>query len=255
MCPNIRCLSRLFIAMLCFTASIGLFTHRVFAEQPLPVFDYPINEQTLDYEGDYLFRVEPVSGATNYLWGFFQENMMVWENFRDEHSLSPNEYGIMVDTQAHTKFKPGMVKVSVRALIKGDWTDATVITIYLKSNSNASLIDKIKHGEHFWVALDATSGKFDDSAYTGHSETDPLGTLKGGETYEVQYQPATGEWTATGFNQDVQAKITASYNNADPKDHELSLWGRVFLFSKDGKVLDEQYGLVGHILFEPPSAH
>jgi hypothetical protein len=68
-----------------------------------PVFVYPVNGQTLDYTGSYLFKVEPIAAAQGFLWGFFQNGVMVWENYRDEGILSTNEYGIHPRTTAHSK--------------------------------------------------------------------------------------------------------------------------------------------------------
>lgn len=97
-----------------------------------PVFIYPVNGQTLDYVGSYLFKVEPIAQAQGFLWGFFQNGVMVWENYRDEGKLSTNEYGIHPATTAYSKFVRGAVDVWVRALIDGQWTDAAIITIYLR---------------------------------------------------------------------------------------------------------------------------
>jgi hypothetical protein len=73
-----------------------------------------------------------VEDAQGYLWGFFQDGVMVWENLRDEGHLSSNEYGIWTGTTAHDKFSIGDVQVWVRAWVNGEWTDATVITIHLR---------------------------------------------------------------------------------------------------------------------------
>ncbi|MFN8479724.1 MAG: hypothetical protein U0074_18060 [Kouleothrix sp.] len=97
-----------------------------------PVFVYPVDGQTLDYVGSYLFKVTPVTSQQVYLWGFFQNGVMIWENLRDEGTLSNNEYGIYEGTLGHSKFKPGNVQVWVRASNNGQWTDATVITINLQ---------------------------------------------------------------------------------------------------------------------------
>jgi hypothetical protein len=102
------------------------------AELDGPSFIYPKNGQTLDYEGAYLFKVEPVAGATGYLWGFFQSGQMVWENYRNERKLSRTEYGIQPGTPAHKKFAKGNVEVWVRGLVNGKWTKATIITIHLQ---------------------------------------------------------------------------------------------------------------------------
>jgi len=100
-----------------------------------PVFIYPVDGQTLDYEGSYLFKVKAIPSAEGFLWGFFQNGVMVWENYRDEGTLSGNEYGIHPGSLAHSKFAHGDVEVWVRASINGQWTDATVITIHLQPRS------------------------------------------------------------------------------------------------------------------------
>lgn len=102
------------------------------ATVPGPTFDYPQDGQTLNCTGTYLFRVHPVAEAQGYLWGFFQNGVMVWENSRDEGHLSSNEYGIWPGTTAHDKFSVGDVQVWVRAWVNGEWTDATIITIHLR---------------------------------------------------------------------------------------------------------------------------
>jgi hypothetical protein len=112
-----------------------------------PVFDYPVEGQGLDYEGSYLFRVLPVDEAQGFLWGFFQNGVMVWENYRDEGILSWNEYAIDPGTVAHAQFVPGDVEVWVRALVNGDWTDATVITIHLVPRAVYAVNIDIKPGD------------------------------------------------------------------------------------------------------------
>lgn len=102
------------------------------ATVPGPTFDYPYDGQTLGYTDAYLFRVSPVADAEGYLWGFFQNGVMIWENSRDEGHLSSNEYGIWPDSTAHDKFSVGDVKVCVRAWVNDEWTDATIITIHLR---------------------------------------------------------------------------------------------------------------------------
>jgi hypothetical protein len=97
-----------------------------------PVFVYPNDGATLDYNGSYLFKVETMPNAHEFLWDFFQNGVMVWENLRDEGTTSGNDYGIHPNTIAHSKFVTGSVEVWVRASINGQWTDATVITIYLR---------------------------------------------------------------------------------------------------------------------------
>jgi hypothetical protein len=99
---------------------------------PVPVFDYPANGQTLDYEGQYLFQMHPIDEAAGFLWSFEQDGHLVWENLRDEGRLHGNGYGIAPNSFAHSQFAPGQVKVSVRAQVNGHWSDARTITIILK---------------------------------------------------------------------------------------------------------------------------
>jgi len=96
-----------------------------------PVFEYPATNQTMAYEKDYTFQVQPIPYAGGFLWGFSQNDALIWENFRDTGKLDGNIYNIPQDSLAHTKFQPGNVDVIVRAQINGQWTDATIITIKL----------------------------------------------------------------------------------------------------------------------------
>lgn len=104
-----------------------------------PEMDYPQNGQTIDLEGAYMFKVKPVTGASGYLFGLFQNNVMVYENLRDGKSLSPNgEFALRENSPFHAKFKAGSIKVMIRALINGQWSNAREITINLKPRPIAS---------------------------------------------------------------------------------------------------------------------
>lgn len=99
-----------------------------------PEMVYPQNGQTIDLEGAYMFKVKPVSGASGYLFGFFQNGTQIFENQRDTGQLSKDgEFAIWESDSAHAKFKAGEVKVMIRAYINNKWTDAREITIILKS--------------------------------------------------------------------------------------------------------------------------
>lgn len=101
----------------------------------------------------------------------------------------------------------------------------------------------IRAGRQFKVVFDKTSTKFNDSVYK--AKDDPMGTLKGGETYTVLYKG--GEFACTGFNQGTNKSGTWNYSNADPMNNQISLWGRVYVFDGAGNVYDPDYGLVGHL--------
>lgn len=107
-------------------------TFRPVAPPAAPGFERPEPGETIDRTGSYLFAVKPAEGAEGYLWGFFQNGEMVWENLRDEGQLSGTEYTIAAGTEAHSRFVPGELKVSVRASIDGQWTDAAVVTVHLR---------------------------------------------------------------------------------------------------------------------------
>lgn len=99
-----------------------------------PEMVYPLNGQTLILEDAYMFKVKPVNGARGYLIGLFQDNTMIFDNYRDTKTLSLNgEFAIWQDNPFHNKFHAGQVKMMIRAYVNNKWTDAREITITLKS--------------------------------------------------------------------------------------------------------------------------
>ena len=79
-----------------------------------------------------MFKLKPIEAADGYLWSFFQNGVMIWQNLRDEGQLSGIEYGIHPGSEGHTRFVPGEVDVWVRASINGQWTGAIIITVRLR---------------------------------------------------------------------------------------------------------------------------
>ena len=124
-----------------------------------PIFEYPVDGQTLEYERWYLFKVQPVANAEGYLWGFFQNGIMVWENLRDEHTLSSNEYAIGEGSLAHSKFVVGDAQVWVRASVNGQWTDAAIITIHLQSVSETIMLSSVAAQDGWILETAETSNK------------------------------------------------------------------------------------------------
>lgn len=97
------------------------------------VFEYPQDQQILNRNGDYLFQVYPVNYAQGYLWGVFQNDVMVWENLRDTGMLSGNSMGIAAGSDVHNRIRSGdNLTIVVKAAINGQWTEGTVVTIYLR---------------------------------------------------------------------------------------------------------------------------
>jgi hypothetical protein len=100
-----------------------------------PRFVYPVDGQIFDgcCAGSLLLKVNPVPGASGYLWGFKRDGELLWENLRDEGRLSDAEYGIHPGTRAHTWMRRGdVVEAWVRARVGDAWTDATVIRLHFR---------------------------------------------------------------------------------------------------------------------------
>jgi|GEM_PF-1347914 len=114
-----------------------------------------------------------------------------------------------------------------------------------RPNSLAGWIRHIQSGALFIVVFDKTAGKFDDSFYSGDWRTDPMGSLKGGETYRIRY--SNGRFTCPGYNQQKGGQMTHTDGGAKPEDGVISLWGRIYNFDASGNVWDPDYGIVGHL--------
>ena len=120
------------------------------------------------------------------------------------------------------------------------------LNVALAHADSMTWIEYIQSGKTLQAVLDKTSDSFDDSVYSGSSNTDPLGTLKGGETYSFFYRG--GQFTCEGYNQHYNKVLSGVYGNADPADNLISLWGRPFVFDGKGLLYDTRYGWVGHLV-------
>ena len=109
----------------------------------------------------------------------------------------------------------------------------------------ASWAEIIRSGKPFKVVFDVAPSKFNDEGWLGAN--DPMGTLKGGETYTAQLNPSTQEWKVTGFNEGTGGAGTWTYQGTSPDNCQLNLWGRFYQFTPEGKVIDQDYGWVGHL--------
>lgn len=81
-------------------------------------------DEIIDVNTTYKFQVEPVDGATGYLWQFVQEGTVIWQlNPGEPEAASASTYEIPADSTAHDSFAPGHLEVWVRALVDNDsWT-------------------------------------------------------------------------------------------------------------------------------------
>lgn len=105
--------------------------HSFVVQEIKPVFLFPVNGELIDYSSTWVFQVEPIPNATGFLWGFEQNGVLVWENYRNEGALSGPTYTIAEGSYAHSLFTTGALQVWVRALIYNEWTDLTIVNIFL----------------------------------------------------------------------------------------------------------------------------
>ncbi|MDD5177314.1 MAG: hypothetical protein PHQ05_12925 [Sterolibacterium sp.] len=113
-------------------------------------------------------------------------------------------------------------------------------------------ISILSRGNPVSVLLDAVADSNDKNW--------PLGTIKGGERYTIEYLPGSGEWSVTGYNKGTRAVGSWTYPDGRPEDREFNIWGHMFRFDDTGRVLDSQLGHVGRLvqssqglLSEPPA--
>ncbi len=136
------------------TGSVAIAKSNVFSivsstsMTPAPEMVYPVNGQTLSHgNSTYFFKVKPVSGASGYLFGFFQNGIMVYENWRDDRRLSRNgEFSILPDNPFYSKLQEGPVEVWVRAYVNNQWSEARVITITLAKDRISSSVSLSTRG-------------------------------------------------------------------------------------------------------------
>jgi hypothetical protein len=212
--------------------------------QNIPEFNYPVNGQTLDYEGHYIFEVKPVNGATGFLWGFEQNGQLIWENWRDEGKLNDTGYRITPNTAAHNKFSPGPVKVIVRAQIDGKWSEAQVITIHLKPKDDGTSPQPPMPVEQSQASMQWTS----PSVEKGQSITAIL-------PFDPQGQPVKGlEYVCTTDNARLQYKnatVASAFGN-NPVFAPIAQSDGSFIFpvaGSNGQVMSSS-GIVGSLTFE-----
>lgn len=161
-------------------------------------------------------------------------------NYKVTANLSGGQEFYVADYPANGKF----VTLTADAVKQG-WTSLGVEIFAPKSTQQVSneWADYINSGKTFYVVFDTAT--FDDSGWQGAS--DPMGTLKAGETYTVTYNTNNTNWSVTGYNEGSGSVGTFDYKTVSPKDGKLNLWGRVYTFNSLGEVTDSTYGPVGHL--------
>ena len=98
------------------------------------------------------------------------------------------------------------------------------------------------------MVFDEMSGV--DEVYRGVG--DPLGRLKGGETYRVVY--GGGETTTEGYDQERGTDSSSVDSNLGIGNGNLVLWGETLRFNGKGELRDGNGDLVGHLTTEGTSS-
>jgi hypothetical protein len=78
---------------------------------------------------------------------------MVWENYRDERSLSGTTYVIRAGSTAAGKLTAAPMDIWIRGQVQGQWTDATVVSVTVTEGQRApsQLLLPYAHGQTWWV--------------------------------------------------------------------------------------------------------
>ena len=71
-----------------------------FAE-PGPEWISPTSAANVPYPNDLIFEVAPISGAREYLFGFFENGQAVWENYANERRLDAPTYVLPYGSDGH----------------------------------------------------------------------------------------------------------------------------------------------------------
>jgi uncharacterized protein YraI len=106
-------------------------------------FVYPSDEQTLDYKGDWDFKVIGPGDAVSYQWTAMQHGRVLWQ----DTGCSEDSLGEAVPE--HRRFTTGDMAVWVRpALPEGRWGAAIGITVHLRGGPTRIAIDTVQQMQH-----------------------------------------------------------------------------------------------------------
>jgi len=92
---------------------------------------YPVQRQTLDLEGSYMFKAQPVLGAESYRFMFFQGGKKVYDNLHHGGVSKNGEWAIHPNDSMHRMFNAGAMEVQVVPWIDGQWGPKQVIKVNL----------------------------------------------------------------------------------------------------------------------------
>ena len=94
----------------------------------MPTMISPKDGDTMEIDARYVFKVDPLLGATEYEFKLFQDD--VWVN--DSNYTTPNtEFVLNPEDGVHEKLHVGQLVVKIRARLADNWSQERVITINL----------------------------------------------------------------------------------------------------------------------------
>jgi hypothetical protein len=113
------------------------------AAEPGPGWVTPHNGDQLPYLNDLTFTVTSIPGANEYLYGFFENGRMVWENYANEGRLDGTTYFLPKGSEGHRALgsgAQGQVSWSLQLWARGyiddglgnyHWSEASIIDVTL----------------------------------------------------------------------------------------------------------------------------
>jgi hypothetical protein len=114
------------------------------AAEPGPEWMSPRDGEQIPYINPELtFRVAPIPNATQYLYGFFENGKMVWENYANERHLDGTTYILRRGSAGHRALGSGAngnvswpLQLWVRGYVNDGggrfhWSEASIINVRL----------------------------------------------------------------------------------------------------------------------------
>src|SRR4051812_20407833 len=93
--------SHLLLTVALIVALTGVTVIPAAAAEPGPRWVTPSDGSPLPYMNDLTFAVDPIPGASEYLYGFFENGKMVWENYANGRHLSGTTYVLRKGSAGH----------------------------------------------------------------------------------------------------------------------------------------------------------
>ena len=109
-----------------------------------PTIIYPVEDQVLDWgpQQIYMFAVNPVKSATGYVYSFYQNGVLIHQNYRDFNLLSlDGGYAVAPENPYYSEFLPGDLTVKIQTAVKKRWSEPLVLHVKLVDPTTEGLYD------------------------------------------------------------------------------------------------------------------